>query len=156
VSTKKILTKKGVTNQAVVPGNKKLKVKKKDGEKKQVQPVAVVASDSDTDVEDEDDVMTQVQVDDEITLNISEHSLKQMARGGLLKVTQKDATAAPPAGKIGLLKVTQKDATAAPPAGKIVTKPVSKGSKVEKAKKKVLGVRKGRSGANTRSVNVKL
>ena len=33
---------------------------------------------------------------------------------------------------------------------------LDKGPKLDKGKKKVIGVRKGRSGANTRSVNIKL
>ena len=137
---------KSSSEPAAAPKKKKVVVKKGTSAEQQ-RKVTTSTGDSDTDVEEEEDVMTHVQVDDEITLNISESCLKQMAQG---------FPAMPPRDPVviaGGVK-TDQQAKKGPKLDKGLK--LDKGPKLDKGKKKVIGVRKGRSGANTRSVNIKL
>ena len=132
---------------AAAPKKKVVVVKKGTSAEQQRKGTTTSTGDSDTDVEEEEDVMTHVQVDDEITLNISESCLKQMAQG---------FPAMPPRDPVviaGGVK-TDQQAKKGPKLDKGLK--LDKGPKLDKGKKKVIGVRKGRSGANTRSVNIKL
>jgi hypothetical protein len=137
IATKGSGKKKSSSNVEPVTGSPKKKklMKEESRELKQKKQLASQTAGGDSDTDVEEDVMTHVHVDDEITLNISENCLKQLAMGFPSELPRE--LSKPAAVKKGL-------------------KQAKKGPKSEKPKKKVMGVRKGRSGANTRSVNIKL
>ena len=170
--------------------------------KNKAVPVTTNQDDDDTDVEDEgEDTRTQIHVDDEITLNISDASLSHMKNmqteesksTGQNKATEKQPALKKTAMKKSVLRKNQENISTPGPSkagpneagtaqvikkkkklgeagdtGQPVTKKKKKrlvevedaGKPVVKKKKKLVGGgaagRKGRSGANTRSVDLHL